>query len=951
MSAFKAPTQTQVDEAMRRITKTQLRRAFFEGIENPLWVEPLAKAGAFKNPPEPVNTGDGYSREAYWPEATYLSKVAIQAPQQVVDVLLTLSASTSSWVRRVVFEIGAKIPADYAVKLLPLIKSWQSSGFGWRLDPNDLIAYAVNLLQGGHLEEGKWFADLIFGPSTGENPRKPDIALEEYWHAQGLPKIAGALGFDGLDLVLYWLMSYEREKGHLTDKSDITYFSRSSIRQSDDAVYEVEEALIDAVRDLAIDAMLNDAAAAKELLLKSKMLLARKIALFSLSQALRRLDEGDQRIREYLVVANDLLSDDASSDESCRIDYAELARAVSRTTGKPLALLVTFLEPGPRVDSAHLRDIVRGDATNESEIDEQVHEYTQHWKHRWLSAVGSEALPAQLKIELTELNSRFGVIADPLAPTKRITGWSGPNSPLSQDEMAAMTPNELVAHLESWHYAGTGHGPDPSHEGQGRELAGLITTNPRSLVGVDNLIGRLRPIYLRFILQGWGAALKADLELDWAQVADLCRAVLAHADESAFPAEGDDFHDDLNFRPAKHAAVGLLQDLAQKRSSPVIPERAKLQFAEMLIALAADETAWNEYINYDEDKWMDALTTSLNWQWPIRLRGLIHLMSQGKDTQWYEAARSALEAELGRNDRRGASRAVVGQGLGYLVDVDLEWITVKVPELFGSDQELTDLQQISLTTAVAVHGYHPKLYALLSSAMLSAIGSETPLTVGWDTHSDPRQRIGEWAISAIIRGHKTMDDPVVRIFFSSAPANVRGEAIGRIAWTFMHAQTVDDEIRDRLAELWDQRVAHVRDHPEDRDELSNFHWFVKSKKFKAGWWLPRLKEAAELHPGLRNERYMIGKELASSADVDPRRALDILKLLLEGRDEPGMASHDLTRNAVPMVIARAIASGDETLRKDAITYMNQLGEKGNLKLEAEVNKVLEDTITQSDVDG
>ncbi|MEX1093472.1 MAG: hypothetical protein WEF28_09985 [Acidimicrobiia bacterium] len=367
----------------------------------------------------------------------------------------------------------------------------------------------------------------------------------------------------------------------------------------------------------------------------------------------------------------------------------------------------------------------------------------------------------------------------------------------------------------------------------------------------------------------------------------------------------------------------------------------------MLITSAVDEVAWNEYIA-NQDGGMDALTTSLNWQWPVRLRGLINLMSRGKDTPWYGAARSALEVELERDDTRGASRAVLGQGLGRLLNVDPEWLTPRVPGLFGGDGGLSIEQQIALTTAMAVHFYHSALYELLTAPMIAAIDSKEAVTAGWDTHIDPLQRIGEWVIDAIIRGHKTLDDPVARKFFSATPAEVRGEAIGHIAWAFMHADTVDNEIRDRFAGLWDERVAHVREHPEDQAELNGFFWFVKSKKFAVGWWLPRLKEAAALGPNLATERYMIGKELASSADVDPRGAFDALKLLVEGRDEAGMAMHDLTRNAVPMVIAKGIASGDDALKEDALDFMNQLGEKGNLSLEAEVNRVLDGTITQSD---
>ena len=937
MSTYKPPSATQVAEAMRRITKTQLRRAFFEGIENPLWVKPLAEAGAFSNPPEPVRTDDGYIQDAYWPEAEYLSKVAVQAPEEVVDVLLTLGATENSWVRRAVFEIGAKIPAEQAARLKPLIKAWQRTGLGWRTDPRDLVRFAVNLLEGGEREVGTWFANLIFKPSKTETDRRPSAVLEDYWYEQELPKLVEVLEPGDLELVLSWLVAFERAIGHLTTKFDMTYHSRDAIRQALDSVYEVEQALIDAVRDLAVDAMLADPATAKEVLLKSNMLLARKIGLFSLSDALRRTSDGDERRVPLLTVADDLLAEEASSDDSCRIDYAELARSVARVTGEPLAALNQLIDSGPRAETERIRDWLREGASDETEVDERVQDYVDRWKHRWLSALGTEALPAQLQTQLAELDVRYGVIEAPLVPTKRVEGWTGPISALSQDEMAAMSPAELVAHLESWHATGNRWGPVPSHEGQGRELQGLLTTDPKAFVGTDDLIGRLRPTYLRAILQGWEGAIKAGLLPDWTQVADLTRAVLAHADTSDFPIEGDrPWDDDTDYRAAKQAAVGLLEELAQTRASPVIRDDVLAQFAEILITLADSETAWNEYNGYSADSGMDALTTSLNWQWPIRLRGLIHLMSRGKGRSWYRAAKSALERELARDDSRGASRAVLGEGLGRLVDADPEWIIPKVPEWFGHEEEMAVAQQIALTTAMAVHRYHPKLYELLAPPMMSALASEEPIVPGWDNHTDPVRRIGEWVIDALIRGHVTTDDPVATRFFTDAPAKVRGEAIGHIAWNFMHAAIVDEEIRDRFADLWDQRVRYVRAHPEDEEELSGFFWFVRSHKFEVTWWLPRLKEAVELHPGLSSECHMISDEIAESAKTDPRTALDALKLILDGRDDSGRVSYMMERNALPTVIARAIDSGDASLRQDAVEYMNFLGQRGNLSLEAAV---------------
>lgn len=950
MAKFQAPTQAQVKEALRRIPTIQLRRAFFEGLRNPLWVEPLAREGAFTSPPEPEAMENGLNRDVYWPEIDYLIRVAPEVPTAVVDVLLKLSKSNNAWVRRGVFTVGATIPADQAARLQPLIRSWAPDGFGWRTDPRETVSLAVNLLQGGQYEVGKWFANLLFKPSRASSDRKQGLVLEDYWYKDGLPRVVAVLGDDGLSVVLPWLETYERSRGYFKNGSDFTFMSRDSVRTRSDSHDGVEQSLIDAVRDLAIKAMLFDPKKAKSSLLATKMVLTRKIALFALGEAIKRGADHDEQMKTMLKVAAELLFDASSLDNSCRIEYAELARSVASRSAQTFERFPEFIETGLRVDDERLRQRLGGDDADGTVIDDRVKDYNDHRMHRWLSAIGIDTLPEQLRTRLAELDEQFGVIESPLEPEQSITTWSGPNSPITQDEMSVMSPAELVAHLESWHDMGDGWGPEPSHEGQGRQLTALLTTNPKAVSGIDDLPGRLRPTYLRAIFHGWEAALKADLELDWAQAADLIRGVLTHDDESIFPVEGDRFDDDANFRPAKQAAVGLLEELVRERAALTVPEEAMSQFAEMLVAIAEDETAWSEYISYDKESGMDPLNVSLNWQWPIRLRGLIYLMSRGKDASWYAAARSALERELAREDTRGASRAVLGEGLARLLLADPEWVESNISTWFGDGDGVAINQQIALTTAMAVHHYHLRLYELLAPAMTAVIKSGDPIVAGWRMQFDPLQRIGEWIINAIIRGQRTLEDPVAAAFFTSATAKVRGEAIAHIAWSFMHAERVDEAIRDRFADLWDMRAEHVRSHPEDQEELNGFEWFVRSKKFDTEWWLPRLKEAAKLDPQLGGKVYMISKEIASSADVNPRDAFDALKLLFEHHSDTDIIRFELTRNAVPMVLAKAIVSGDDELRREAIAYMNYLGEQGNLSLEAQVNEVLNGKITQDDVD-
>ena len=308
---FKAPTDAQVKEVLRRIPTPQLRRAFFEGLKNPLWVEPLAAEGVFRNPPEPEPAEDGLFRDVYWPEIEYLIRMAPAVPEAVVNVLKKIEKSNNAWVRRGAVEIGAVIPADAAARLgESLVKAWESTGLGWRTDPRSLVDFAVNLIQGGQIDIGMRMADLIFKLRRSKDDRKPTAQIGAYWYEIGISKLAAAAGGGTLAAVLRWLISYERDSDKFKKGVDFTFFSRESIRKRDYDYEDIEQALIDAVRDLAIKAMLDDVGAAMAALLGSGMLLGRKIALFSVGEAIRRVDSGDQHLETLLSAASELLFDE-----------------------------------------------------------------------------------------------------------------------------------------------------------------------------------------------------------------------------------------------------------------------------------------------------------------------------------------------------------------------------------------------------------------------------------------------------------------------------------------------------------------------------------------------------------------------------------------------------------------------------------------------------------------
>lgn len=947
MTGFTTPTVEQVKETLRRIPTPQLRRAFYEGLKNPLWLEPLKKEGAFRNPPPRITMDDGSTGDPYWPEIEYVVRVANQAPHVAVDILLGLKESDNAWVRRALFAIGAAVPASEAARLKPVLKAWVASGFGWRTDPREMVNFAVNLIAGGERMTGEWVANALFRPGANGDSRKPDLVLEEYWYEAGLPQVVEALGAAGLPMVLGWLIEYEKVAGQFDGGS----FSRPSIRERRDMHRDVEDALVDAVRDLAIAAVNASPGDTVELLLGVNSMLTRRIAMFATTDALADVGNGGVASPELIDVAGRLLFDPLSNDARCRVDFAELAREVARHEPSALDPLVEFIAVGPALSAGELRERLRRDEDeSDAETEARVAEFTERWEHSWLASVGAAALPDVLVSRLAELDEQLGVIEDPLRPPFLITSWTGPNSPLTQDQMAGMSPEELLAHLETWHDLGDGWGPEPSHEGQARELTTLVTTNPQSLTGARGLVKRLRPTYLRAILRAWAAAFKATLDLDWDQVLETVHDVLVHRDELDFPREGGNMDDDPDFTWAKQAAVSLLADLLKKTDPPRVPAETLHQLADLLMDLAPSETAWASYAAEDRESGMDPLMLSLNWHWPIHVRGLAVLVGYGPTASWSDRARAALLAELERPDPRGAVHAVIGESLGRLLNADQPWTKCRISDWFGDAAGIDSGQQIALSTAMAVHNYHRALFGLLTPSILAALALPDPIADGWEHHnSTPTQRIGEWAVKALIYGHADWADPVVAAYFGTVDARGRGAALGHVAWEFMHAKTVDDSIRDRFADVWDARIAHAEANPSDSPELREFHWVVRSGKFEAEWWLPRLKRSLELDAELATERYMIGKDIAKAVDVDPRVALDVTKLLLGTRQNPGLTLHEFSQHAVPMVIARALATDDDQLKVDATLLMNELGEAGHFDLARQVQAVLDGTITQDDV--
>lgn len=941
MTNHKEPTPEQVKQILRKISTLQLRRVFYSGNKNPLWVRPLLDAGAFIDPPEPTVDDKGLVREQPWPEIDYLKEMAPYVPDAVVDAILAVKNSSNSWIRRSVFEIGATIPADQAARIVPIIKGWAdaNTGLGFRSDPRNQALMVRNLLDNDQYKAGMELAAILLEPRSGNDRVKVVTNLEEYWYAEELPEIIRSMGQMGIGPVCRWLLAYERLDGRLSDKSDSTFMDRSVIDRADTNHGDIRQALIDGLLSLSIENIEKTPEKAIPFLLKHRAMIVMRVALFATNQVLRKLTKDKQDTTAVMAAARELLRDTLCTDSVCRVEYAQLVQTMYTIDPSALDELPTIIEAGPFGDSNIFRDKLRKDVEEDKTIEEKLIERTEYWRHRLLAAIGHDSLPKGLQDALETLDEKLGVIAKPLSPfMSTSTSWVGPTSPVSKDDFTIMSAKDIINHLEIWKPRDSWN--SPSHEGQAREITGLLTTNPLMISGVDSLVDRLRPTYLSAIFRGWEAAIKADIAPDWQQLVSTTSAVLSHSDESSFAQEGRDFDDEPDYKNAKQSAESLLEELAKKRDGLKIPEDVMESIANLILDTNT-EGAWQNYIESASESKMDPLTISINYRWPIHFRAIIMLLTHGRGTPWYSKALATLDNELVRDDKIGASRAVLGERLGNLSYFAPEWLAKHKEEILGTESFISTSQQITLTTMLATSGYYNDAFDLVRESLLAATKQIDSLARGWEMQFKPDQLVGQWVIHAYIWGHIGYEDEVLQLFYRHSSPETRGDVIGYIAWAFMHADKVDSALIPRLGVLWDLRVAHVKEHPEDKAELDDFYWFVRSGKYPPDWWLPRLIEAAELHGNL-NTQGMVGEILAEAAKDYPRDTLTALRLLLTDEPDIDGMRYDLTEHAAPSVIAAALKSSDTSVAKDARDYMNKLGAGGYIDLEDRVNTIIND---------
>lgn len=210
--------------------------------------------------------------------------------------------------------------------------------------------------------------------------------------------------------ILPWLVLHETQEGTLGEDYDHSGFGRSSISERSNSYHEVQDALIDAVRDAAVEQLVKDPAGAWADLDRTPILIVRRICLHSVAEILQRQVAQGQVNTDLLSIARELMLDVKSREQLATADFIRLLRALGAVSRTELGPLADVMAIGHVTDEAAER-ITRNlseQGNSSEEIRSQIAEWDRRWRHRVLAGVGRDLLPSALQQELDLLDTEDG---------------------------------------------------------------------------------------------------------------------------------------------------------------------------------------------------------------------------------------------------------------------------------------------------------------------------------------------------------------------------------------------------------------------------------------------------------------------------------------------------------------------------------------------------------------
>jgi hypothetical protein len=946
------------------------RQYFFDKLRSSQWVRPLRESGVFYEIAEPIPVEGGISCPP-WPPGGYLDRSLSAVPEEIAQFLED-APMTGNW--RAIHQmtgLALQLPVTATAKWAQKVELWiereQFLSVGL---PERFGLLLTSLAERGDLKAALTLARALLAVvparvraddddppiSNSLEPRvRMDLWNYEQIIAQAVPLLVQVGDLGALLLfsdLLDQALTLSDRRGVRIQPEDHSQIWRSAIEEHPQNFMSsgVKAELVKAVRDAAEMSVQLDPARMSQVVetLEDKgrsWKVFRRIALHLLRVA---SDVPLELVRPRLLDRSAFESADTNHEyvllEKQR--FAVLAEA-------DRAIIFGWIEGGPLKAEETLS--AWAEYTKQPTNDEIRAEYYAEWRINKLASI-VDLLDENWKQEYAALTSTLGKPEHPEFTRYTRNASFGVHSPITSEELSALTVEELVRYLAAW-----APGDDPvrgaSPEGLGRNLRAVVARNPeRYATAAAQFKEIAEPTYIRAIVEGMQGALQEGHSFSWGPIVDLC--AWATGKDREIPGRSAEHYimqADQDWGGARASIARLLNGGLTSRTNKT-PFELRRQVWQAIEPITADPNpTWERLTVDDGEDDLDfsakamrthhLLSSAINSVRGSAIEAVVRYASWVRsetqtdglptdDSKFGFAEMPEVQRVLERHldatvDGSPIIRAQYGEYFSQLEYLDDAWVAAHIPGIFPQDNPL--LRQAAWDAYLSLNVPSSALFAQLRALYAETIEQLDPDNEVRSMESNPESPIARHLMVLYWGGSIVLEDDLLGSFYAKAGSAMRGRAFNYVGWTLRNWKgSLPEDVAARLKKLMEWRLRNNQaDRQDARQEFKEFGWWFVSEKFDDVWSITMLQRVLDL-TGLAWPAHLVVERLAKLATTMPLASVRALKSLVDGVAERWEI--DGWIEPAKDILRAAINSTDVPTKRGAQDLCNILESRGHLGL-------------------
>jgi len=737
------------------------------------------------------------------------------APDEVLGIIQAIPDTSNFLVHMDFAEAALQMPTGTAAKLVRRMTAWIASGDGTVI--LKLGQLMENLAEGGEYQAALALARMLLEIGTrdseGQLRQQGGVWL---WHYERTlakySRVVTAVGEPALTLLCDLLDKAVDDSGLRIDKHP--YEDRSThwcpaIDVPPFVAMDIKPHLVSAIRDAATQLAQKDSTIVPHLVKgfrKRRKMIFRRLAHF----LLHRFPDADPPAIEQTLLSRGMLWKSNRWHE-----YSLLMRDCFKLLSpENQERILTWIDRGP--DTKRLKrqyERFYGQPVQPEHVELHVRE----WKKQHVALLSAD-LPPNWK-------EKFAEFLTPLSPEQQLDNaaqvnggaWVRHKSPDEAKDFSSQSVDSIIEFLKTW--KPSGDWTAPTMEGLASDLQHEVTNSPARFAAEAVKFQTVQPAYIGGLADGLQEAVRTGSTFDWKPVIELSRWV-ASQPASKFgsypPRDGVWYW--------TRVSIARLFSAGFDSTTAAIPFDLRYDvWAVMdrlihpsLIPEKPTETA-------SDDQPTTTNSTDRQTASPEPLLAVIRyalwskrmIQTQdsevGKDQSWLdkmpEVGPVLAEQLKPENSPVTSAHTVTGEQLGRLFDLDREWFSRHLSDIFpdsGSDRALGET-----AWANYLFNWHPggQLFERLRPFYLRAIERINDAPAETHFPQDSNERLADHLMLMYWSGNLSLDDELLRTFFANASDKIRGHALHMVGFSVHSSQAeLLPNVNDRLRALFDARL-------------------------------------------------------------------------------------------------------------------------------------------------